>query len=283
MLLNLLHRIVRRRFQSLGFQSSVLESDVGRLHYLLRDHPQPASTLILVHGLGTSSSTWLKALPLIKGNHRVAALDLPGFGLSTVKRVSGFCTLQEHVEALSVFLDCVAQKTCILLGHSFGGWVSALYAARHPQRIEKLVLVSSAGVYYRGVERLQEMFTLNSVKDARRLLNNLWYRYPWYFKPFARSILRDLSQRRMNEIVGTIDATHFLVEELAQLTMPVDIIWGREDKVISPESVNILRKFVPHSTAFFIDRCGHVPQLERPAEFADLVNHILEKKAHELA
>ena len=283
MLLDLLHRIVRRRFQSLGFQSSVLESDVGRLHYLLRDHPQPASTLILVHGLGTSSSTWLKALPLIRGNHRVAALDLPGFGLSTVKRVSGFCTLQEHVEALSVFLDCVAQKTCILLGHSFGGWVSALYAARHPQRIEKLVLVSSAGVYYRGVERLQEMFTLNSVNDARRLLNNLWYRYPWYFKPFAHSILRDLSQRRMNEIVSSIDVTHFLVEELARLTMPVDIVWGREDKVISPESVNVLCKFVPHATAFFIDHCGHVPQLECPVKFASIVNHILEKKTHELA
>jgi pimeloyl-ACP methyl ester carboxylesterase len=225
----------------------------------------------------------LKALPLIKDNHRVAALDLPGFGLSTVKRVSGFCTLQEHEEALSVFLDSVAQKPFILLGHSFGGWLSALYAARHPQRIEKLVLVSSAGVYYLGVERLQEMFTLNSVNDARRLLNNLWYRYPWYFKPFARSIFRDLSQRRMNEIVSSIDVTHFLVEELARLTMPVDIVWGREDKVISPESVNILRKFVPHAAAFFIDRCGHVPQLECPVKFASIVNHILEKKTHELA
>jgi abhydrolase domain-containing protein 6 len=283
MLLDLLHRFVRRRFQSLGFQSRFLESDVGRLHYLLLDHPQPASTLILVHGLGTSSSTWLKVLPLIKGNHRIVALDLPGFGFSTVKGVHGFCALNEHVEALSVFLDCVAQKPFILLGHSFGGWVSALYTARHPQKIERLVLVSSVGVYYRGVEKLQELFTLNSVKDARRLLDNLWYRYPWYFKPFARSIWLELSQRHMNELVRSIDATHFLADELARLTMPVDIIWGREDKVTSPESVNVFRKFVPHAAAFFIDRCGHVPQLERPAEFASLVNHILEKKTHELA
>ena len=283
MMLDLLHKIVRRRFHFLGFQSRVLESRVGRIHYLLWEHSEQAPTLVLVHGLGTSSSTWLKILPRLKRDYRIVALDLPGFGFSTVNGGSGFCSLQEHVEALTAVLDAAAPTPFILLGHSFGGWISGLYAALHPERVLRLVLVDTAGVYYRGVEKLRDMFTLNSVSDTRRLLNNLWYRYPWYFKPFAGSIYRELRRRGMNEMVNSIDSSSFLVEELARLRMPVSIIWGRQDAVISPECVNVLTRFLPHARVGFIERCGHVPQLERPAQFISAMETVLDGEGHELA
>jgi abhydrolase domain-containing protein 6 len=283
MLLNILHSTVRRRFHTLGFRSCVLDSRLGRLHYLLRDHPAPSATLVLVHGLGTSSSTWLRALPLLKGNYRILALDLPGFGFSTVRNPDGFCPLNEHVEALTEVLDAAGPARFILLGHSFGGWVSALYASHHPERVDHLVLVDTAGVYYRGVEKLRDMFTLNSVGDTRRLLTALWCRYPWYFKPFAGSIYRELRRRRMNELVASIDAAGFLVEEFARLTMPVSVIWGRQDGVISPECVDVLQKFIPHARAEFIGQCGHVPQLERPAQFVSVLESMLGEKVRELA
>lgn len=275
MLLDLLHRYVRSRFHSLGFQSMALETRVSRLHYLIREYTDSTRTIVLVHGLGTSSSTWLRSLPLVEGRDRIVALDLPGFGFSTVEGKKGFCSISEHVEALSTLLDHVGQEPLWLFGHSFGGWVSALCAIRSPQRVAHLVLVNTAGVYYQGVEVLQRVFTPLSVKDTCRMLNSLWYRYPWYFKPFAGSVFRELGKRNVNQIVESLEASDFLVEELASLTMPVSIIWGKEDKVISVESVNVLRKFVPHSEVFFIDRCGHVPQLERPAEFAAVLNRIL--------
>jgi abhydrolase domain-containing protein 6 len=277
MLLDLLHRTVRRRFHSLGFESRLLESRFGRLHYLVRDCPEPVRTLLLVHGLGTSSSTWLKVLPLLRGKHRIAALDLPGFGFSSLKSAGTYCTLQEHVEALTDFADAMARTPFILLGHSFGGWVSALYACRNPENVKHLVLVDTAGIYYPGVERLRDLFTLNSVQDTRCLLNHLWFRYPWYFKPFAGAIFRELKQRRMHDLVGSIDATYFLAEELKRLSMPVSIIWGREDRVILPASVDAFLKFVPHARTTFIDRCGHVPQLEKPTEFASIVQDVLDR------
>ena len=282
MLLDLLHTTVRRRFHSLGFQSHILESRFGHLHYLLRDHAEPAATLLLVHGLGTSSSTWIKVLPLLQGRLRIAALDLPGFGFSALDGGRTYCTLMEHVEALTVFADALGHTPVILVGHSFGGWVSAFYSSRHPHKVKHLVLVDTAGIYYRGVERLRESFTVNSIQDTRRLLNDMWFRYPWYFKPFAGSIFRELRKRAMNDIVASIDAEYFLVEELGKLSMPVHIIWGKEDKVILTESVDVLMKFVPHARASFIEQCGHVPQLEKPAEFATIVQGILEQKTHEL-
>lgn len=283
MLIDLLHRYARRRFRAFGLQSGFLESDVARLHYLLRERHGSRATIILVHGLGTSSSTWLKILPLVKRCDRIVALDLPGFGFSTVKGARDFCTLQEHIEALSVLVAHIANGPTVLLGQSFGGWVCCVYASRHPERVQHLVLVDTAGVYYPGVEKLREKFTLKSVADVRRLLDDLWYKYPWYFKPFARSIFHELTQRRINDLVASIEARDFLAEELARLTMPVSIVWGREDKVVSSESVSVLCRLVPHGKAYFIDRCGHVPQLERPDEFAAILNGILAEGTHELA
>lgn len=276
MLIDLLHRCVRWRFSSLGFESGWLESDLARLHYLVRERPDSKTTLILVHGLGTSSSTWLKILPLLRGSHRIIALDLPGFGFSTVKGTRGFCTLHEHVEALSLLLSHGVDQPVVLLGQSFGGWVSAWYAARNTMRVHHLVLVNTAGIYYPGVEKLRDVFTLNSLEDTRRLLDHLWYRYPWYFKPFARAIYHDLTHRRTNELVDSIEAKDFLVEDLARLEMPVSIIWGKDDRVVSGETVDVLCRLVPRGRPFFIDRCGHVPQLERPKEFAAILNRILE-------
>ena len=276
MILRLLHRSVRGRFRSLGFESRTLSVTESSLHYLVREHPHPKGTLVLVHGLGTSSSTWVKMLPHLENAHRIVALDLPGFGFSTANPERGYCTLREHVDALSELIANVTKTPITLVGQSFGGWVCCRYAAHFPDRVNHLVLVDTAGVYYPGVENLRDLFTLQSVDDTRRLLSILWYRYPWYFKPFAGSIYRELGTRKMNELVASIEGKDFLVEELSRLTMPVSIIWGKQDETISPNSIDVLKKFIPHSTVHFIDQCGHVPQLERPKELAEILNRVLE-------
>ena len=275
MLLRLLHRSVRRQFHSLGFESKTLGSTVSTVHYLVREHSHPKGTIVFVHGLGTSSSTWVRMLPHLNESHRMIALDLPGFGFSTIRPPREFCTLDEHVEALSELIAAVAETPVILVGQSFGGWLCCRYAACSPERVEHLVLVDSAGIYYPGVENLRDLFTLRSVSDTRGLLSTLWYHYPWYFKPFAGSIHRELGARRMNELVASVNADDFLGEELSRLTMPVTIIWGKQDVAISLKSVDVLKKCIPHSSIHLIDQCGHVPQLERPEQLSGILNQVL--------
>ena len=276
MLLRLLHRSVRRQFRSLGFESKTLKGTMSSIHYLVREHSHPKGTSVLVHGLGTSSSTWVRMLPHLNVSHRIVALDLPGFGFSTVNSMRGFCTMSEHLEALSELVAAVTETPIILVGQSLGGWLCCRYTAQSPERVEHLVLIDTAGVYYPGVENLRNLFTLTSVNETRQLLNALWYHYPWYFKPFAGSIYRELGTRRMNELVASIEAGDFLGEELSRLALPVNIIWGKQDGVTSPKSVDVLQKLIPHSTAHLIDRCGHVPQLERPEILAGILNKVLE-------
>jgi pimeloyl-ACP methyl ester carboxylesterase len=276
MILQLLHRTVRTRIRSLGFESRTLGWDHGSLHYLLREHADAKGTLVLVHGLGTSSSTWLRMMPHVEGGYRIVALDLPGFGFSASNAEKGFSTLSEHVKALSVLMNEISHGPVILLGQSLGGWVCCRYAASVPKQIQQLVLVDAAGVYYQGAEQLRDLFTLRSVSDTRRLLTNLWYKYPWYFKPFAGSIYRELLRRHMNELVASVQPDDLLADELRHLTMPVSIIWGKQDAVIPVQCVDVFKKSIPHAAVHIIDRCGHVPQLERPEEFARILNQVLQ-------
>jgi pimeloyl-ACP methyl ester carboxylesterase len=282
MLIDLVQKLVRSAFWRLGMESRSIELESCVLHYFEYPHPTPRGTIVLVHGLGTSSSTWLKILPILIKNHRVIALDLPGFGFSDLKPGKSFCTMSEHRAALSTLVEHVTQSPFTLVGQSFGGWLSVRYAAEHPRRITRLILINTAGIYYRGVEDLRELFAIETTADMRRLLDALWYRYPWYFKPFTTAIFRDLSQRNISDIVASIDAKDFLVEELAQLRLPVSVIWGKDDNVISSASVDVIKKFVPGSNVYLISRCGHVPQLERPEEVKRIFTSILTQGVHGL-
>jgi pimeloyl-ACP methyl ester carboxylesterase len=250
----------------------MLRISTTSIHYLVREHPHPKGTIVLVHGLGTSSSSWVRVLKHLEESHRVIALDLPGFGFSTAEREKGFNTIEEHVEALSELMAVALRTPAILVGQSFGGWIGGRYAARFPERVEHLVLIDAAGINFPGVESLRDLFTVNSVKDTRRLLKNLWYRYPWYYRPFSGSIYRELKSRKMNELVASIGVGDFLVDELQLLSMPVTIIWGKQDRATPVTSVDILRKHIPHSMVHLIDHCGHVPQLECPEILAGILN-----------
>jgi abhydrolase domain-containing protein 6 len=277
MMLSILHTIVRREFRSMGFESRILQLPTGSMHYLVRENPHPDGTVVFVHGIGTSSSSWMRVLKHLSTPRRIIVPDLPGYGFSSSHARRGFSTLEEHVDALTRLIDSETKGSIVLIGQSLGGWISARTAARTPRSIDRLILIDAAGINYPGVESLRDLFTVNSTRDTRRLLSSLWYRYPWYFRPFAGSIHRELVSRKMNEFVASVGPADFLDEELGLLTMPVTVIWGKQDKATLPISMDILMNKIPHAEVHTIDRCGHVPQLEHPAILAEILTRVLSK------
>ncbi len=276
MILRLVHRFVRFRLQRLGLESKRMELKDCALHYYEFRHPQPQATLVLLHGLGTSSSTWIKVMSEFVNRHNVFAVDLPGFGFSEIKNDWRFLSLSEQCETMSAFVEHKNLQSFTLIGNSMGGWVAAKYAAQNPRSVERLILINPAGVYYPGVERLQQLFDIKTSSDVRTLVDTMWYRYPWYFRPFIPAIRNDLVERNVPEFVDQITREDFLEEELGTLTMPVTVLWGREDKLLSPITIDVLKKFIPHLEVKFIDWCGHVPQMERPETVRKLMKEILE-------
>lgn len=275
MLIELLHTIVRWRLLRLGFRSKSLDLGDCLLHYYEYQHPEPRGTLVLVHGLGTSSSTWINLFPFFIRKFHVLALDLPGFGFSKIQNGKSFFSISEHLNTLKKFIESKELQSYILVGHSMGGWLTMKHAARSPNHVERLLLINTAGVYYHGAEQLRQIFDVKTSGDVKKLIDAMWYRYPWYFKPMRRAVRNDLLKRHVPEFVYSIETEDFLIEELYKLTMPVTLVWGTEDKLFSPETIEVVRKKVPRVEIKLIERCGHVPQLERPKALASILESVL--------
>ncbi len=278
MVIPFIHRLVRKSLASQGIASNRVSLAGTGIHYYEARPKQPRDTLVLVHGLGTSASTWAHILPSLAREYHVIAPDLPGFGFSIPGDGPPVYSLDDYVEVLEQFLDKILPAGFVLLGHSLGGWLTMKYALRHPQRINLLVLVNTAGIYYQGYEELVDLFDIRSTKDTNRLLDRIWKRYPWYFRLFTPFVFEDLIRRKVPEIVKGIRESDFVNADLSRFHMPVSVIWGKRDQLLSFETVTTLSEGLPARTIHIIEDSGHVPQLEAPGEFLATVRNILDDR-----
>ncbi len=275
MLVPFLHHLVRKRLKRRGIASKRTPGSGTDMHYYEAGPDRPRETLVFIHGLGTSASTWANILPDLASDYRLIAPDLPGFGLSIPKNESTAPTIDELVATLEQFVEETLEGNFSLVGHSLGGWLSMKYALKHPQRIDHLVLINTAGIYCQGVESLADLFNIRSTKDTNRLLDRIWMRYPWYFRLFTPFVFEDLVRRKVPEIVQAIREEDFVNAGLSRLQMPVSVIWGQGDRLLSAESLSILAERLPARTIHMIEESGHVPQLEAPKEFLTVLRRVL--------
>lgn len=204
------------------------------------------------------------------------ALDLPGFGFSRILHGDSYASIQEMVDTVSAVFALNLAHPVVLVGHSLGGWLAAAFALERPASLRHLVLVDNAGILCDDTGEQGKAFQVETVADLRSLLNRIWMRYPWYFRPFYRAVLRDMKKRRVAEFVRSIQEYDFLNARLGTLKPNVSIVWGKQDRLIGAHTAEIMKQILPHADVLFIDRCGHVPQLEQPKKFAAVLNEILE-------
>ncbi len=245
--------------------------------------------LILVHGLPGSAEFWQYNLGPLATEHRVCALDLLGFGGSD-KEIEDL-SLGYAAAFLSQFMDAVGLERPSLVGNSLGGLVCAQTAAWSPERVEKLILVDSAGF---GQE-LSPFLRLWSVP----VLGDLVFRfYQQGFASLRRWILRDsssvddewlaaaaavlrtpgvrenalrIARKGVNLRGQRREMFADLHRELASMEVPTLIIWGRRDPVIPVAHAYAARELIPHAQVRIIEASGHMPQLDHPEEFNRLV------------
>ena len=130
--------------------STFLEVAGVRLH--LRDTgPRDAPVLLMLHGFGSSLGTWDDWADRLSADHRVIRCDLPGFGL-TGADPTGDYTDARTIAVLLALMDRLEVQRATLIGNSMGGRIAWAFAAAHPDRVSKLVLVSPDGFASPGVE-----------------------------------------------------------------------------------------------------------------------------------
>jgi pimeloyl-ACP methyl ester carboxylesterase len=244
--------------------------------------------LVFVHGLSGSWQNWLENIPHFARNHRVIALDLPGFGASPAPGWE--ITIERYGRLLTDFCREIEVGDCALVGNSLGGFVCAETAVNDPGWFEKLVLVSAAGVSHARMRREPaEMAGRMAVAASPLLLRfersglrrsrirywafRMLFHYPhrirkeliWEF--FENGTGREGFLPALSALLG-----YDILDRLTDVEVPTLIVWGRNDRIIAPGDAIEYGQRLHNSRTVILDKTGHVPMAERPVRF----NRVLE-------
>jgi pimeloyl-ACP methyl ester carboxylesterase len=247
--------------------------------------------LVFVHGLSGSWPNWLEQLPVFAGSRRVIAMDLPGFGHSPmpVEQI----TISGYARILDELLGKLGVSAATLVGNSMGGFVSAELAIAFPQRVERLVLVSAAGISTNGrrdvqravpalrrVEKIAGAYTAWVAAHSdmvvrypalRNAALGLITRHPSRLNPaLAAEQLRGAGKPGfIQALQANID--YPIRERLVEIACPTLIVWGEEDKVIPVRDAGVFEELIAGSRKVIFKDTGHMAMLERPTEFNELL------------
>ncbi len=229
--------------------------------------------VVLLHGLGGNSTNWVFNAPALSQKFRVIVPDQVGFGRSDKPLIN--YRVATYVDFLDKLLSELKVERATLVGNSMGGWVAASYALKYPAKVERLVLVDAAGFAPPKEFDLSTLSGLNpSTRDEMKRLTNLVFFNPLLKTDAAVDML--LAQRMsagdgytIQRLVESIHRSEDMLDgKLSAIKQPVLIIWGREDGLtpLAREGERFKRE-IPHAQLVVFDGCGHVPQVEKAAEF----------------
>jgi len=230
-----------------------------RIRYFTGGSGEP---LVLVHGLGGRALDFAPMMPALARNHRVFAPDLLGYAASDRPGVDYSVTLQTGI--LRQFLDSEGLKRVDLAGWSMGGWISLDFAAQSPERVRRLVLLDSAGMKFTPTFdlRLLSPHTMGEMEALEKLLtpHPVWAP-EFVLRDFLR-VLQDEDWVIQRTVANMITGREFMDGKLASVTMPVLIVWGKQD-VLTPLAVaEAMRREMPQSVLVVLDGCGHIAPIE---------------------
>jgi pyruvate dehydrogenase E2 component (dihydrolipoamide acetyltransferase) len=254
--------------------------DIGamRLRYLEWGAGE-AVPVVLLHGFGADLNSWMFIQPALADGRRTIALDLPGHGESTKQVGAGTPDALAAVVADALARLGVARAH--LVGHSMGGAVAALVAARVPGLVATLTLIAPAGLgaeinagFIDGFVRAQRR------KDVADILGQLVADQGLVSRTMVEDVLR---YKRIDGVAAALEMIAQawfpggrqacnLVAEVAALPMPVQIIWGRDDCIIPAAQGE---QFASRLPVHVLDHAGHMPHMEKASEVIRLIRQTI--------
>lgn len=250
-----------------GAREGVFDLDGVAMHYYCMG--RGGTPIILIHGLGNTAEVWASLFPLLRNDFLVYAPDLPGFGLTPLAKEG--VLIRTHVLYLERFLDALGYPRVILLGNSLGGWIATQFAAIHPERVEHLFLLDSAGL------RREETVSPYAIDraSAQRAMDRIW----GYHIPLPNflldAVVRTSRMQAYEGFISGYDVAEELDTVLPQVQVPTTIIWGERDGLFPLSCAYDFHKGIRHSRLFILKHVGHMPQIHAPLMVAQIIKNTL--------
>lgn len=228
--------------------------------------------LLMLHGWGTSAELFAPLVEPLQPGRRLILPDLPGFG-ATAPPPQPWAAA-DYAHWVSALLDRLGVERCDVIGHSNGGRIALVLAAAHPERVRKLVLTGSAGL------RPRHGLGYHARVRSYKLLRGMSRASP------LPAALRDAARRRADRrgsddyraAGGVMRGTLVrLVNDdvrplLAQLRVPVLLIWGDRDTETPLRDARVMEQTIPDAGLVIFEGSGHYAYLEQAARFCRVVD-----------
>jgi pimeloyl-ACP methyl ester carboxylesterase len=283
-------------FDQVDYRYPVQTARVGELDIAYVDAGQGEQTLLLIHGLGTNAKGWLRNIPELSRNHRVIALDLPGYGMSSKGALP--YSMSYHAEVAAGLLDALGIERAVWVGHSMGGQIAMTAALERPQKVSALVLLSTAGfeAFTEGEgDWMKGAVTPEFVRNAttRQIAANVhsnFHRMPDEAEFFITDRIQIRGARDFDEytyavwrnVAAMLDGpTH---ERLGEITQPTLIIFGENDALIpnpylhggwTRNVAEIGHQGIAGSELVMLPETGHMTMFEQPEAVNEAITGFL--------
>jgi len=269
--------------------------DGMKIRYLLKGAGSP---VLLLHGYAHFLETWDFNLRPLSQHYQVYAMDLPGHGLSDKPDIA--YNIFFFTKFVINFMQALGIEHASLIGHSMGGQISVNVAINFPEKVDRLVLETSAGLSH-DVSLLHKICSLPVLGSAdtkespiETALGQRMKR-EFYHPDFAAREIVDLSYRFMEQMPETrrvlLSILHHsvtasglrpevvMVDRLHLVKSPTLLIHGAQDEIHPLELSQNACRLIPSARLKVINECGHCPHIEKAAEFNEVVISFL--KANE--
>ena len=252
------------------------------------DAPANAPTVVMLHGFTGSKENWYAVAGLLEGRYRLLIPDLPGWGESERKRGDDYGFVAEAERVAAFIREVSPGKPVVLLGHSMGGGIVPLVAARHPELVSQAGMLAAAGVRFRdnqfGIDVLagQNPFGVEDARTLRRYLDILFNStdaQPWIPWPISEIVIARRRQdarfeQSVLDRIGRSDERFAPGTAAREVRQPALLLWCRQDKVIDASAMELFGERMPQALRVLLDDCGHMSLMERPEEVTAAIERL---------
>lgn len=255
-------------------KENFIQVDGNKIRYL--ESGDSKHVLVLIHGLGASAERWSKVIPIFAKQYLVIVPDLIGYGYSD-KPVADY-TPEFFTAFLEKFFIALKITRPIIIGSSLGGQIAADYASTHPDKVEKLILVSPAGSMKQSTPALDAYIMAalypndESAKNVFELMESSGHEIDGQIVQgfIERMKLPNAKLAFMSTILG-LKNSEVITSKLHTIACPTLIIWGSKDPVIPIQYADNFLTNIKDCRFFRMDNCGHTPYVQDPETFSSTV------------